>query len=450
MNAELRPYQRPHVERLESILATRGIVHDGSDCGTGKTFCAAAVIARLKLEPLVICPIAVIETWQRVLSSFGVKATVINYESAWRKLGVVKPWGAGSFFEWSQRWPLFVYDESHRTAGETSMQSKMMIASVRQKTRILSLSATAAHSPAKLRALGFALGLHGLSNYRDWILSYGYVWKEIKLGNGRKFKKLTISTENQQKAMRLLNDQIFGAGRRGSRMAIADIPNFPKTQYEVRLLRRPDESIAKMSDELRAFYAERVMKAAMSEDDLAKQVFLRQSLEVAKIPQLADMIEDAMEHSRVAVFCNFNRTLDELLAIATKNGWSHGVIRGAMDPDIRARTIIDFQRNRLDVIFCNIQAGGVAVSLHDDLTQVPRTCLICPTYNAVDLKQVLGRAHRDGGGFSQQFLVYFAGTHEERVARSVNRKIDCIDLLNDGELNAGDDQAEENLALQSQ
>ena len=75
----------------------------------------------------------------------------------------------------------------------------------------------------------------------------------------------------------------------------------------------------------------------------------------------------------------------------------------------------------------------------------PRTSFICPTFSAVDLKQVLGRPHRDGGGHSIQWLVYFRGTVEERVAKSVERKIANLDMLNDGDL-AGPTQAEMKLA----
>lgn len=434
MSADLRPYQRPHVAQLEAVLAERNVAHDGSDCGTGKTFCAAAILAKLRLEPLVICPFSVVEDWERVLLAFNVKATVINYELAWRRLGKLVPWGKGSFFEWTNRWPCVVYDESHRTGGETSNQSKMLIASVRQKSKILSLSATAAHSPMKLKALGYALGLHSLTNFRDWTLSYGYVTRDVELKNGHKFKKLSISKENNAKAMELLNEQIFGHGARGARMRKEEIPDFPKTTIDIRLLRQPADAIAKLSDELRAFYAERNLKAALTADDLGKQVFLRQALEIAKLPDLLDMIEDALESSRVCVFVNFTKTIMELAKAVTQRGWSHGMIKGDMDPDIRARGIVDFRANRTAVMLCNIQAGGVGVSLHDPVTQVPRTSLICPTYNAVDLKQVLGRVQRTDGGFSTQYLVYFAGTHEERVARSVQRKMSNIDLLNDGDI----------------
>lgn len=735
MSASLRPYQQVHAQRLREIIAARGVAHDGSDKGTGKTHIAASIIADMKVETLVICPLSVVPSWESVLADYGAKATVWNYESAWRRCGTVKPWGKGSFFEWTQKWGLFVYDECfpsdtfvrigeteisiasvrpgmfvstphglkkvlrcitkhghhnlyritheggsfectashrvatqrgwvraddlqnlqdsvfrhqerhgqdvlqpevqqclpgahaktkhgyeplsagskfetptsrygthdepepdesairketgpgfayrhgpqaagqgrqrcpadkisgiviqiageavgegirdrnsafmelvprsvlrsgeplfensrgmrreisqlsspssrrpqerenrnsawlevaalserknpefhspghlgnksrvlkvessrevaevydlevegdhvyyadgvlvsncHRTAGETTMQSKMMIASVRQQSKILTLSATAAHSPIKLRALGFALGLHQLSNFRDWLLSYGFVWHDIKLRSGKSFKKLFISKANQQTAMRLLSEQIFGQGNRGSRMRIADIPDFPKTQIEVRLIRAPEKSVAKLSDELRAFYAERVMRAALTTDEFARITFIRQSLETAKIPGIMDMIEDAMESTKVVVFTNYNVTIDELIKVATKNGWSFAVMRGGQPDAERAQAIMDFQANKLDVIFANIAAGSVGISLHDPVEKYPRTAIICPTFSAVDLSQATGRVARDGGGPSVQHIVYFAGTYEERVAKSVRRKLDCIDLLNDGEL----------------
>lgn len=438
----LRSYQLPHAQALLEILRERGVAHDGSDCGTGKSYVGAWVAKELGKETLVICPLSVVEMWRSVLADFGVTATVINYESAHRRMGVVKPWGSGSFFQFSRVWPLTIYDECHRTAGDATLNSKMLIASRRAGGKILTLSATAADTVIKLKALGFALGLHQLQDYKLWLIQtgaemkpiYGRGGKPVMQKNGQPATKIEISKRANAAAMAQLHERIFGVGRRGSRMRIVDIPDFPTTQIEVRLLDGCSKEVERLSAELQTFYAQRNVLARFTEDELAKLVFWRQAAEVAKIPHFIEMTEDALESSRVAIFCNYNRTVDELISECEKMKWSCDVIRGEQKPDDRQKVITRFQANKLDVVVCNIQAGGVGVSLHDPVTKVPRTAIISPCWDAVGLKQAVGRVHRNGGGTSMQYLAYWSTGIEARVASSVKRKITNLDLLNDGEI----------------
>lgn len=431
----LHEYQKPHVVALLSSLLKNGAAHDGSDTGTGKTYAAAGVIRALCVETLVVCPLSVVPTWEAVLAEFGCKhVTVMNYEKAWRRLGHVQPWGNGSYFAWDKEWALIVFDEVHRAGGKTTINSKMLIAAKRLGTRILTLSATVADTPLRMKAFGFALGLHDGKGYLDWLLKCGakpgtfggWVWK---------------AKENEH-IMRFLHEQLYGGLEgpgRGSRMRIVDIPDFPKTQIEVRLLPCIDRQVVRLSKDLKAWYDERAVKGYQSDSELAQLTYFRQSLETAKIPAVVDMIEDALETSRAIVFTNFNRTVDELIAVCKKRGWTYGVVRGEQSATVaglreRTQFIADFQANKLDVMLCNIQAGGVGVSFHDPVTQVARTTIILPTFSSVALKQALGRSQRDGGGFSRQLLVYFSQGLEGAIAKIVRNKLNSLHLLNDAEL----------------
>jgi hypothetical protein len=82
----------------------------------------------------------------------------------------------------------------------------------------------------------------------------------------------------------------------------------------------------------------------------------------------------------------------------------------------------------------NIRAGGAGLSLHDPVTQVPRVALISPPYSAIDLKQVLGRTHRLGGGHSTQKLIFAADTVEEQVMQRVQNRVQNIDALLDSDV----------------
>lgn len=449
MTASLRFYQEPHVEKLLAILRDTRVAHDGSDTGTGKTYCAAFIAAELKLETLVICPLSVVPTWKAVLESFGVQATVINYESAWRKLGVKVKCGRGFYFTFTRAYPFVIYDEAHRTGGEKTINSKMLIASKRANSRILTLSATAADSVMKLKAMGFALGLHNMSDYQEWLKDYGVVERpiyrkggiQVMQKDGRPAVKLEISRRANMVAMQRLHEQIYGS--HGSRMCVADIPDFPQTQIELRMLEGASKELVRLSDELQTYIKQRTALGRFSEEVLTKLLFWRQAAETAKIPYFLDMAEDAIETSKVAIFVNFNRTMDEILAGAAKRGWSARFIRGDQPPAERQQFIDDFQCNKLDLIVCNIQAGGVGVSLHDPFTKYPRTALFSPPWSAKDLKQGFGRVHRDGGGTSRQFLVYWGTGVESKVAASVQRKLDNLALLNDSELDGSFSEPED-------
>jgi hypothetical protein len=349
----------------------------------------------------------------------------------------VKPWGKGSFFEFHRQWPLTIFDECHRSGSETSLNAKMLIAAVRGGGKVLTLSATAAQTILKLKALGFSLGLHQLSNWRLWLMERGVREDEQILRSGRRFKKLVIDPSRERVELARVHEKIYGPYGCASRLRIADIEDFPATQVEVRILPDLPANVKRLSDEMQEFYRERNQQASIMEDERVKLVFWRQASETAKIPVILDMAEDALETSRVAAFVNFNQTVDELWKAANKRGWTCGVIRGGQSYEQRQLAIERFQSNRLDLIICNLQAGGVGVSLHDPITKVPRTSLICPSWSAVDLNQAIGRPHRNGGGPSRQFILYWGTGIERGVAKSVQRKVANLDTLNEGDIQAG-------------
>lgn len=431
-------------------MLANGFAHDGSETGCGKTYVGSALVKAFEERTLVVAPLSILGDWKEALEGFGAKNyTLMNYEKVWRRLGEVKPWGNGSFFRFHRPPPNILFDEMHRTGGERTINSKMVIAAKRAGCRILSLSATIAETPLRMKAFGFAAGLHQLDDWTEFLLRC-----QCKPGT---FGGWTFSAKAHPMILHGLQEEIYGKGL-GSRMRIKDIPGFPDTILSVRLLGCPDKQLLKMGEELRSYYNDRTVAAHKMEakievqkkiaeeageefqaggEEFARLMFLRQALEVAKVPAIVEMIEDALETSKVAVFCNFRRTIGDLVEYAKKKGWTYGIIQGGQTTgpgSERDAVKHAFQHNELDVVFCNIDAGGEAVSLHDPYTQYPRTSLICPTFSGRALKQILGRVRRESGGFSRQILLYFEDSIEGAIARHVKNKLNAIDMLNDAEL----------------
>ena len=428
-------YQRTHADRIADALVRLGVAADTSDPGTGKTYVAAATAVRLGLRLVVVAPKAVLPAWRRVAALFGAGViTIINYESL--KTGKS---GLGKFENGEFVWTipadaLLVFDECQRCKARDSQNAKLLVAAKRQRIKTLLLSATAASNPLEMRAIGFALGLHNLRNYWAWAWAHG-------VSKGR----FGMEFDGDPDHLARIHARIFNDLRAGSRMRIADIPEFPPTQ----IIAEPvgtgrEKEIQSVYDQLKID-----LNRALATEDISRQEEIaeeidasaanhltillraRQDIERLKINTLASMAADAVaEGMSVAIFVNFDETLHE----TAKRCGTDCVIHGGQSAAEREEAIRRFQANEAPIIVCNIRAGGVGVSLHDPTGTKPRLALISPTYSAQDLRQALGRVHRAGGAHSIQRIIFAAGTVEEAACAAVEAKLACIDTLNDGDL----------------
>lgn len=402
---------------------------------TGKTYVAANTAKRGGWKLAVIAPKATLPTWHRVAEGFGAEVLFIsNYESL--KLGKT---GFGVFQGKEFIWhlpsdALLVVDEAQRCKARDSQNARMLVAARRQGVRTLLCSATAAASPLDMRAIGYCLGLHRLHDFWPWAIAHGC--RKGRFG---------FEFSGNREALERLHHRVFGANGTGSRLRIADIPEFPLTQIiaepvgtgrerEIQSIyddlardiniatARGDESrLSEIADDLKARKA----------NHLTVLLRARQKIEALKANAIISMAQDAAaEGMSVAVFLNFDETVHD---VAKRIGTNCLIVGGQSDT-ARAEVISRFQENCEHFIVANIKAGGVGVSLHDPYGKKPRLALISPTYSAQDLRQCLGRVHRTGGAHSIQRIVFAAGTVEERACEAVAAKLACIDLLNDGDL----------------
>jgi superfamily II DNA or RNA helicase len=434
----LREWQVPLVAQLCSAMKANKAAIDGSDTGAGKTYVATAVARELKLKIGVVCPKAVISAWKKVITKhFGMKPEfVLNYESVktgkYKDIGVWKPISRNStreFFQWNlPKDTLIIFDESHRLKGHGTQNAEIAVAAKKQKYQILCCSATNAINPIELKATGLILGLYkkGFPQFlRDHDCEKGRFGWEFG-GDKTVLKKL--------------HTELFL--KRGVRIRKEDIKGFPDCEIIAEAYNLDDVSekeaklvYAEMNRELSLLSIKCKNTAEWKINAMVIQLRARQKSELLKVPLFVEMVEDALEEGQsVAVFLNFSETIRAL----SKRLNTNCIVWGENKGDERDKNIDGFQADQHRVILVNMQAGGSGLSLHDLNGKYPRLALISPTPSAVNLRQALGRIHRDGAkSKSMQKIIFIANTEEEDTCDRVKAKLENLDTINDGDVLVG-------------
>lgn len=423
LNHQVKPY-----EHLLTVQRSEEKSLDASDTGTGKTYVALHVAKELGCRPFIVCPKAVISNWKRVAKEVGVKPVeVINPEKL--KTGRTK-WVKKlpkKNFAWQIPDPqsvIIMFDEVHQFGAPDSLNSRMLAAAKSSGCRIHCMSATLAETPLRLRGPGYVFGLHQWHNFYDWAGRHGCYrnpWNGFEFSRGDKGKE----------ALRKIHSELFP--RFGVRVAIADLPDFPTA------LIQPEAYDLEEIHRIRDIYED--MDSAIQEphsNPLVALLRARQQVELLKCPLAFDLAADHIKQGcSVVVFVNFKDTLWKLKDLFTTHGHGVSEIHGDQTATERDAAIQSFQDNETRVCLAIVQAGGVGISLHD-LKGRPRVSLIFPPLTARDLKQALGRIHRAGSlSPAVQKIIFAAGTVEEKICGMVRRKLNNLDLLNDGDLTDG-------------
>jgi len=426
---QLYPWQVATATRQTDILRERSIAFNASGTGIGKTYMAAASAAAFGLPVLCVPPKSVLTTWRSILEEAGVpEAHVLN----WEKLKTTRyGFWEGSCWRFDREY-FVILDEVHQGMTGPDSQITAMAAKLRAYPSMpkLLMSATLADSPLQLRALGYLLGLHNFSeaDFYAWCLRTGC--ERVRRPNGRGAFVSVIEMPRDRKratdTMLRLRQQLepFMV-----RLTSDNAPGFPDTEIMAKCFDLGQSGTA----EVRKLYAEIAAKHHTNSDDVRAQlVKARQRTEVLKVPVLAELAKALVAEGKSAVvFLNFHEPMDLL---ARELGGNVVQIRGGQSDTDRSRSIELFQSNAVPVCVAQTQAGGVAVSLHDVTGTRPRASLLCPDWDAKRMVQCLGRIHRAGGTKTIQMFVLAAGTLEEKVKRSLDRKRNNIDTLNDGDL----------------
>jgi hypothetical protein len=487
VNDLLRAHQIDPVRRLKEILARRHSAVDKSDTGTGKTYVAAAVAAGSQLPTLVVAPKVARSAWERAADHFSDKFSVVGYELLRAGNTNFGTWSGGANprekllkcqccqrvvdFAPGKYVPCYchpagihcietrsrphrygrfvfhpavrqvIFDEVHRCNGLDSLNSDLLIAAKRQNLYVLGLSATVAHNPLHMRALGHLLDLHNLDtdlltpagvhpSFPRWIRHYGcqkdpafHGWKWL------------VSEETQRGVMMEIHNLIIP--ERGVRVRCEDIPGFPECDIQPELY---DVSSPEILDRLYAevHEAQEILKARQQTDKapdhpLTRILRARQRIELLKTPIAEELGQDFLDKGfSVVFFVNFRQTIDELC----KRFPEAKVVDGTPESvAVRDANVAEFQANQCRVLVVNNEAGGVCLSMQDLDGLHPRAGLVMPCFSAVTMRQVFGRLPRDGGKSTAHYRVLFAEkTVETQIYRALRAKLNNLDALNDADL----------------
>ena len=437
----LKEFQIPSVAKLCAAILKNKAALDGSDTGAGKTYTAVGVARELNMGIAVVCPKAVIYSWNKVIKDhFGMKPEfVLNYESVktgkYKDIGVwksVSKISTREFFQWNiPKNTLIIFDESHRLKGHGTQNSEIAIAAKKQGYKILCCSATNAINPIELKCVGLITGLYKTGKWLAFLREHGceqgrFGWEFS--GDKDVLKKLHADLF-LDRGVRVRRDDIKGFP---DSEVIAEAYNIDeKSQKELK------EVYEEMEKELKYLQAQCKNTKEYQLNSMVIMLRARQQAELIKVPLFVEMAEDALEDGMsVVIFVNFSETVRAL----SKRLNTNCVVWGENKGNERDVHIADFQADKKRVIIVNIKAGGAGLSLHDLNGNYPRISLISPTPSAVDLRQALGRVWRDGGKTkSLQKIIFAASTVEEEVCEKVKLKLSALDTINDGDVSIGTD-----------
>ena len=429
------PWQEPLVDAVVKSLEMNRVFISGFPTGSGKTVIALAADKRLGLPHLVVAPKAALTQWRRTAEKMGVAdklLDVINPEKISTENGC-------RWYNRVTKWhlpqgTLVTWDEPHRSASGVDGYTTQALAELKayKGIRLHAMTATLADSPLKLRALGWWTGLHQFNraSFYGWCRENNCHNELVgRAPNQRRIFRFTrdakISVATMQSIRQAMGDKFMA-------MKPEDIPDFPTQTVDTMLVdldtrdkREIDEANEAMSYRMRS----------PAKDDMAEIGRQRERVEFVMAKAVADLAADfADDGNSVVVFFNFTEPrlrFEAQLKLLSDHGCAS--IYGGQDDDERQAGIDAFQANKTHIISVMTEAGGAALSLHDELRQRPRVSLILPSWNSSTVKQCLGRIRRCNGTHATQYFVLAAGTVQERVAKTLERKLGNLDALNDAD-----------------
>lgn len=434
---ELYDWQVPLMERTADALAKYRVCVDAFTTGAGKTPIAVATVRKLGLPYLVIAPKVALTQWRRTAEAMGYAGRMVGCVNP-ERISMLRgcefycrtdpsPWkiAAGTAVIW---------DEPHRSASGVDSQATLAMARLRayKDSRLLALSATIADSPLKLRALGYWMGFHSFqkASFYDWCRKNGC--RTVEFGWGRNRRSAFEFTKSRVEAEVFMKRIRDAMGERMLSLGPDEIPGFPDETVETLCLdlEKTDH------DGVVEAYAEMTPRMkSKTQSDVAEVTRQRERAEFCKAGAMAERaVSYEADGFSPVLFFNFTSARERAESALRESKVAFASVYGGQKDRERQDGIDAFQRNDVHVLVCMSAAAACAMSAHDEHHERPRVSFISPGFNAADMKQALGRIRRCNGTKATQFFVLAANTVEERVAKTLERKLRNIDTINDGDL----------------
>ena len=427
------PWQDPLWKAVAAGIKRDRFFISGFPTGSGKTVISLAAARALGNPHLVVAPKVALTQWRRTAEEMGCAGQLVDVINPEK---VSKPSGCG-YYTRDGKWRLpenttVIWDEPHRSASGIKSVTTQALAELKgyKSISLHAMSATLADSPLKLRALGWWAGMHKYNedSFFRWCRDHGCRTEYVGMDRRPAFR----FTKDPVEARKIMAKIRADFGNRFMSLRAEDIPGFPTETVDVKLIdlserdtREINAAHAEMSDRMKS----------RARSDMAELGRARERVEFIMSAAVAELSCSYAEsgHS-VVVFFNFTAPRERFEALVSKAGFGFAGIYGGQKDSDRQKGINDFQSNKTKIISVMTEAGGAALSLHDERKESPRVSLILPSWNSSTVKQCLGRIRRCNGTHATQYFVLAVGTIQERVAVSLKRKLGNIDALNDGDL----------------
>lgn len=444
------PQERCIGEMLES-MRRNGIVLNTSGTGTGKTLEAVETVKRMGKRPVVVCPKAVVSSWERALDQQKVEyydvltyAKLVRGNTRWYKPPVRRDKRCVNLGRWNlPDDAVLIADEAQALrAGRFSLQGLAFVAAARMKIPTILLSATPFINPLDMGYFAYAFGM--FTNYISqtaWMLQHGCTHA---FWGGLEFVRTPVTISHMERINSRLKEAGILTKVDRSEMAPYFTTSFSQTvlvDYDKETVSRINSMqkwLEKMESTLDADLIkseEAMMKAIEEGRDYAgppavvELLRARQEVELHKIPTIAEFLQNLLDEGcSVVVFLTFLDSINALEEMFPKVPSVR--IDGRQSKKSRQAAIDKFQRDEAHIAFIQIQAGGAGLSLHDINGQRPRASLLSLSYSLIDNVQALGRIDRAGAkSDTRQFILVAANTIEEKIAAVIEEKKENLETL---------------------
>jgi SNF2 family DNA or RNA helicase len=432
--AKLDAYQQ---EAVEFVLARTG-AGLFAEQGTGKTWITGGVIERLcgdDFTALLIVSLANINTtwvdlierelpqvtlcrsWAEFKQAKGARVLLVHYEALREIIKYVS----------KRHWTLVVYDESQRLKGRGTGQSRLA-KRFRDVDHRLALSGTPIEqSPEDLWGQFRFIAPECL----------GTVWADFAEEYMRRAGYMGYEWQFRRDRMKQFLERIDPYTLRIVKRDVLSLPGLTYVRAPVDLLGSQGALYRQLDQEMTADVGDRTVTADLEvtllmrlhqicggfvrtdvtaqdieeQQDRARVRGAIKRVGNAKLRKLKSIV--ARESTPVVIFCRYVEELN-LIREALSPAYRVEVIKGERKGNRAARDSVvrAFQRGDIDVLICQIKAGGVGL----DLWRSHVAVFYSTTWSYIDFDQAVCRLHRRGQIHAVRvYLIYAKDTVDEQI-----------------------------------